>query len=438
MNRFMDSKHPRPVLLLKGYAGTGKTTLLSALVRSLPHFNMKPVLLAPTGRAAKVMATYARRMAFTVHKRIYRWHEADGRRVFEVNPAKKGPLLGVVDEASMIYENHGGMLTDIFRFFFTEQLGNRLILIGDHAQLPPVGQDLSPALQRDYLESVLDAEVFEVELTDVVRQARESGILHNATQLRELLRNSSAETHLSTKGFEDVFRMTGDRLEDGLRYAYDTFGVENTVLLSRSNRSANMYNQYIRRQIHFREDEIEAGEIIMVVRNNYLYSPSEKGGFTANGDFAEIMKVISFEDMYGFRFATLSLRLVDYPATEAFDARVILDTLHENSPSLSEEKEKSLLAAVQEDYADISSASQRWEKLRKDPYLNALQIKFAYALTCHKAQGGQWPAVFIEQGFVKEDQIGQESYVRWLYTAVTRASKQLFFVNFHERFFGNV
>ena len=434
----MDSKPPRPVLLLKGYAGTGKTTLLSALVRSLPHFNMKPVLLAPTGRAAKVMATYARRMAFTVHKRIYRWHEADGRRVFEVNPAKKGPLLGVVDEASMIYENHGGMLTDIFRFFFTEQLGNRLILIGDHAQLPPVGQDLSPALQRDYLESVLDAEVFEVELTDVVRQARESGILHNATQLRELLRNSSAEPHLSTKGFEDVFRMTGDRLEDGLRYAYDTFGVENTVLLSRSNRSANMYNQYIRRQIHFREDEIEAGEIIMVVRNNYLYSPSEKGGFTANGDFAEIMKVISFEDMYGFRFATLSLRLVDYPATEAFDARVILDTLHENSPSLSEEKEKSLLAAVQEDYADISSASQRWEKLRKDPYLNALQIKFAYALTCHKAQGGQWPAVFIEQGFVKEDQIGQESYVRWLYTAVTRASKQLFFVNFHERFFGNV
>ncbi|MCA6073889.1 AAA family ATPase [Fulvivirga sp. 1062] len=440
--RFLQSTHPRPVLLLKGYAGTGKTTLVSTLVQSLPYFSQKYVLMAPTGRAAKVMSKYAHRMAFTIHKRIYR-QKLDGLGMsFEVQKSRTEHMVGIVDEASMIFEEKGfgsrGLLSDLFTYFFHQFAGNRLILIGDSAQLPPVGQELSPALNREYLEREMGAEVYEVELTEVMRQEEKSGILFNATMLRSVLAVKEQEIQFQTRGFSDIFRMTGERLEEGLRYAYDTYGVENSIIICRSNRSANQYNQYIRRQIHFYENELEAGEILMIVRNNYLFTPNEKGGFVANGDFAEVMKIVSFEEMHGLRYATLMLRLVDYPTEESFEAKVILDTLYEDTPSLSKEKEEALYQLVSEEYADIPSRRERREMIKKDPYLNALQVKFAYALTCHKSQGGQWNAVFVDQGYIKEEQSVEESYVRWLYTAVTRATDQLFLVNFHQNFFNSV
>jgi exodeoxyribonuclease-5 len=271
-----------------------------------------------------------------------------------------------------------------------------------------------------------------------MRQEEKSGILYNATMLRNVLAIKDQEIQFHTRGFPDIFRMTGERLEEGLRYAYDTYGVENSIIICRSNRSANQYNQYIRRQIHFYENELEAGEILMIVRNNYLFTPNEKGGFVANGDFAEVMKIVSFEEMHGLRYATLMLRLVDYPTEESFEAKVILDTLYEDTPSLSREKDEALYQLVSEEYADIPSRRERREMVKKDPYLNALQVKFAYALTCHKAQGGQWNAVFVDQGYLKEEQTTEESYVRWLYTAVTRATDQLFLVNFHQNFFNSV
>ncbi len=438
--RFLNSTHPRPVLLLKGYAGTGKTTLVSTLVQALPHFSRKYVLMAPTGRAAKVMSKYSGKMAFTIHKRIYRQRAEEG--TFEVQRSRMEQTVGIVDEASMIYEEKGfgtqGLLSDLFTYFFHRFASNRLILIGDAAQLPPVGQDLSPALSREYLETAMNAEVYEVELREVMRQEADSGILINATSLRNTLGQEHKQPHFVTGGFRDIFRMTGERLEEGLRYCYDTFGIENTIIICRSNKMANRYNQYIRHRIHFYENELEAGEILMIVRNNYLYTPNEKGGFVANGDFAEVMKIVTFEEMHGIRYATLMLRLVDYPNMEPFEARVMLDTLYEDGPSLSREKEEKLYESVSADYADIPSRAKRREMIKKDPYLNALQVKFAYALTCHKSQGGQWNAVFVDQGFLKEEQYLQESYVRWLYTAVTRATDQLFLVNFHQSFFESV
>jgi exodeoxyribonuclease-5 len=441
-DRFLQSTHPRPVLLLKGYAGTGKTTLVSTLVKALPRFSRKYILMAPTGRAAKVMSKYSGRMAFTIHKRIYR-QRGDGTSMdFEVQRSRMENTVGIVDEASMIYEEKGfgstGLLSDLFTYFFHRRSDNRLILIGDSAQLPPVGQDLSPALNRIYLEQDMKAEVYEIELREVMRQERGSGILRNATSLRNLLGKKDSTPRFNTQGYKDIFRMTGERLEEGLRYCYDTFGIENTIIICRSNRSANKYNQYIRQRIHFYENELEAGEILMIVRNNYLFSPEEKGGFVANGDFAEVMKIVSFEEMHGLRYATLMLRLIDYPGMEPFEAKVILDTLYEDGPALSREKEENLYNSVMEDYADLTTKAERRERLRKDPFLNALQVKFAYALTCHKSQGGQWPAVFVDQGYLREEQFSEESYVRWLYTAITRATDQLFLVNFHPSFFDTV
>ncbi|MEJ2005915.1 MAG: AAA family ATPase, partial [Cyclobacteriaceae bacterium] len=287
---FLKSTHPRPVLLLKGYAGTGKTTLVSTLVQSLPRFSQKYVLMAPTGRAAKVMSKYSGRMAFTIHKRIYRQRGDDGTLDFEVQRSRMEKTVGIVDEASMIYEEKGfgtqGLLSDLFTYFFHRPAANRLILIGDAAQLPPVGQDLSPALNRQYLEREMKAEVYEVELREVMRQEQYSGILENATALRNILGHEKKRPNFRTQGFSDIFRMTGERLEEGLRYCYETYGIENTIIICRSNKMANRYNQYIRQRIHFYENELEAGEILMVVRNNYLFAPGDKGGFVANGDFA--------------------------------------------------------------------------------------------------------------------------------------------------------
>ncbi|MDX1628927.1 MAG: AAA family ATPase [Fulvivirga sp.] len=435
VDHFLESSD-KPVMMIRGYAGTGKTTVVSTLTQVLPLFNYKYVLLAPTGRAAKVISSYAKRLAFTIHKKIYKQTAEDGgspRFENQRNYSKK--TVFIVDESSMINEAVGftskSLLSDLLRYVFTHD-SNKLILIGDNAQLPPVGQSVSPALDLEYLRSNFDVTLFESILTEVTRQAENSGILKNATQLREQLLTDKPSIKINTQGESDIFKMTGEKMEDGLRYAYDNYGVENTIIITRSNQQANNYNQYIRHRIHFYEEELEAGELLMVVRNNYLHSPGEQtGNFIANGDFVVVQKIVSFESMYGLRFATLMLQLIDYPDSEPFEAKVILDTLHSPGPALEESVNKQLYELVKQDYMDLPTKKEQREAIKKDPYLNALQVKFAYALTCHKSQGGQWPIVFVDQGYLKETEMDKD-YVKWLYTAITRATEQLFLVNFNK------
>lgn len=308
-------------------------------------------------------------------------------------------------------------------------------MIGDIAQLPPVGSEDSPGLDKNYLIRNFKLDVNEALLTIVTRQEQDSGILANATSLRNEVQKPKPSISFYTKGFKDFYRMTGERLEDGLRYAYDKFGLDNTMIITRSNKAAVQYNKYIRNAIFYYEDELSAGERLMIVKNNYSYmESSEKVSFLANGDFVEILKIRSFEEIYGLRFATLELRLIDYPDEVPFEARVILDTLHSNKPALGIVEWKELYKLVEEDYRDLEQKSKIREAMSKDPYLNALQVKYAYTLTCHKSQGGQWDAVFVDQGYLNEEQI-DKNYVRWLYTAMTRARKELFMVNFHSNFF---
>ncbi|MFC0262810.1 ATP-dependent DNA helicase [Fontibacter flavus] len=425
--------------ILRGYAGTGKTSLISALVKILPRLKIKSMLLAPTGRAAKVMGNYSQKSAFTIHKIIYRPKDQGGDLGggFELVKNYYKDTLFIVDEASMLADevlNGRSLLRDLIHYVYQES-SNMLMLVGDTAQLPPVGSNLSPALERDYLVRHFRLKVDAIELTEVMRQQLESGILYNATFLRNQLFSKTPEISFTVSGFKDFYKMTGERLEDGLRYAYNKFGLENTVIITRSNKNAVQYNQYIRRTIHFYDDEISAGDLLMIVKNNYTYmAESDKVNFIANGDFVEVVKIRSFEEMYGLRFATLELRLLDYPDEPYFEAKVIMDTLYSPHPSLSPEQYKELYRQVSEDYQDVANKAERMELIKKDPYLSALQVKFAYALTCHKSQGGQWDAVFVDQGYLTDEMVNVE-YIRWLYTAVTRAKKELFMVNFHPKFY---
>ena len=436
---FQKPSEDKPVFILKGYAGTGKTSLLSAVVKILPSLNLRPLLLAPTGRAAKVMSTYSGRSAFTIHKIIYK-PKGDvgtlgGGFTLQKNYFKD--TLFVVDESSMLADDggmSGNLLWDLITYTFSG-VGNRLLFVGDTAQLPPVGSQYSPALDAEYLLRHYRLDADQIELVEVMRQKLESGILFNATSLRHELGADQATIKIQTHLFKDIFKMTSEKLEDGLRYAYSKYGTENTCIITRSNKSAVQYNGYIRRTIHFYEDEICSGDLLMIVKNNYTYmAESEKVNFLANGDLVEVMKIRNFEERYGLRYATLELRLLDYAEEPYFEAKVILDTLYSSGPSLTREQYRSLYDQVSEDYADLANKTERMEYIRKDPYLNALQVKFAYAITCHKAQGGQWKAVFIDQGYLVEEQVDKE-FVRWLYTAVTRASEELYLVNFSPTFF---
>lgn len=434
-----DKKKRKSTLLIKGYAGTGKTSVVTSLVSILKYYNYKSLLMAPTGRAAKVMALYAQRKAFTIHKIIYKLKqdEGDGFAFIRQKNYHKQTIF-IVDEVSMISDksDYGqrSLLDDLVDFVFQEP-SNKLILIGDSAQLPPVGQSDSPALQMDVLSGGFQLDVSSVEFTEVMRQEKASGILKNATDLRELIRVESMKIRFRTGGFKDIYRLTMDRMEDGLRYAYDKFGIENTTVICRSNKNAVQYNQYIRRTIHFYENELEAGDYLMIVRNNYAILPEDsEAGFLANGDFAEVMKVGSIEEIYGFRFANVSLRLVDYPREPVFEAKIILDTLYSNTTSLGETENRNLYQNVLADYVDLATKKERMKALKNDPYLNAIQVKFAYALTCHKSQGGQWEAVFLDQGYLQKEMINKD-YLRWLYTGLTRATKELYLLNFNEEFF---
>ena len=438
-DQFLLKDKEKPTLLVRGYAGTGKTTVVSAIVKMLPFFAYKYVLMAPTGRAAKVMSGYAKRTAFTIHKKVFQQtSEPGGDLAFRRQKNYHKKTVFIVDEASMLSNKsdfgNKGLLADLVEYVF-ENEGNRLLFIGDVAQLPPVGSQESPALELDYLKGEFKMIAQSVELTEVMRQQEDSGILFNATNLRMELPKEDFEIKFRTSRFDDIYKMTGERLEDGLRYAYDKYGTENTVVVCRSNKNAVQYNEYIRRSIQYREDELEAGDVLMIVRNNYHFLPENApGGFLANGDFVEVLKIVRFEEYYDLRFATLELQLVDYPDQEPFEAKVILDTLHSPEASLNNEQYRKLYKDVSEDYMDVESKTERMKSIRKDPFLNALQVKFAYALTCHKSQGGQWDAVFVDQGYLSEEMVDKD-YLRWLYTAITRASKELFLVNFHKRFF---
>lgn len=433
--------------VLRGYAGTGKTTLISTIVRVLPGLGLRSVLLAPTGRAAKVMGRYAQRQAYTIHKKIYRKKVAVAMdTTFGLAPNPHKNTLFIVDEASMIANERSfygskGLLDDLMEYI---QSGEQcsVIFVGDTAQLPPVGVTQSPALDPKYLEAAYGLSVFGVEMTDVVRQEAYSGILANATSIRQQIRHA-ADTdtsvqfpQLRTAGYPDVFRMTGQRLIDGLNYAYDTYGMDNCLVICRSNKNANLYNQHIRNTILYREEELTGGDYVMVVRNNYywLALETERDGFIANGDTAQVRRVRNIHEQHGFRFADVSLEFADQDDMEPISCRVILDSLHSESAQLSETDQQRLFDSVMEDYMHIPNKKERMEALKTDPYFNALQLKFAMAVTCHKAQGGQWDIVFVDQGFLNDDMLDIE-FLRWLYTATTRAVKELYFVNFSDAFF---
>ncbi|MFA8433216.1 MAG: ATP-dependent RecD-like DNA helicase [Marinifilaceae bacterium] len=431
------------IFLLKGYAGTGKTTMVNALVKTLDVMKMKSVLLAPTGRAAKVLSTYTGKSAYTIHKKIYRQKSStDGFGKFALDRNLSSFTFFIVDEASMISNyspegsifGSGRLLDDLVEYVYSGR-NCKLILIGDTAQLPPVGLDVSPALDVNELEACFGMDVQHCQLRDVVRQSEESGILSNATHLREkLMETDPGYPSLKLSGFPDVERIQGGDLIETISSAHYQYGMEETMVVSRSNKRANRFNQGIRNMILYREEEISPGDYLMVVKNNYFWTSDVKEmDFIANGDIVEVVRILRHIELYGFRFAEITVRFPDYKDVE-IDVMILLDTLDIETASLDFEESKRLFSAVAEDYMDIPSKKKRYEKIRVNPYFNALQVKFAYAVTCHKAQGGQWSAVFVDQGYLTEDMLDRE-YYRWMYTAITRATEKLYLVNFKQEFF---
>ncbi len=433
------------IFVLKGFAGTGKTTIVSALVNSLGAIGKKSLLLAPTGRAAKVLASYSGNPAYTIHKKIYRLLMFnDGSTSMALMENKMKNTIVIVDEASMIPGNTTSPDMNLFssRNLLEDLMGFvnngkncRLLIIGDSAQLPPVGLDISPALDIEYLKRSFHFPVKSYELKDVVRQSLESGILSNATNLRGNIVTEGSKLLIQTSNFPDVIRVNGEELEDALNEAFSGSGREETVIITRSNKRANIFNREIRNRILYLENEISSGDLLMVVKNNYFWVDKTSAlGFIANGDIIELMRVNKIEEFYGFRFADVDIRFPDYPKEKDMNVKLILDTLDKDGPSLPYKDYQRLFEEVMKDYEDIPSKRKRIEKMKNNPYFNALQIKFAYALTCHKTQGGQWESVFVDQGYLTEERVNTE-FFRWLYTAFTRATKKLYLINFHERFF---
>lgn len=441
LSEFILNKNSDQIFVLKGYAGTGKTTTVRSLVQSLPALGGKTVLLAPTGRAAKVLSNYTGKQAFTIHKKIYyRKPDHDGGMAFTLQQNLHTNTIFIVDEASMISSSGGlagagSLLDDLISYVFN---GNncKLIFIGDTAQLPPVGLDVSPALDIEFLKASYYFQLDWHELTEVVRQTEDSGILTNATEIRNQIKShSDGKPNFILDGFKDIVRLGGDDLEDALNSAYSKYGPEETMVICRSNKRANIFNQQIRARIRWQENELSTGDFMMVVKNNYFWLPDEsKAGFIANGDIIELMSIGKIQEMHGFKFADVRMRMIDYPDEPELETRLLLDTIMSEAPSLSQEDNKRLYNSVSADYGDIADRRMRLKKVKEDGFFNALQVKFAYAVTCHKAQGGQWPCVFVEQGYLTDEMINTE-YMRWLYTAVSRASEKLYLVNFNKDFF---
>ena len=441
LSAFLLSLKPNPSYILRGYAGTGKTTLVTALVKTLPEIGMDYVLMAPTGRAAKVLGGYTKQYASTIHKKIYQVQAfPDGSLRMARAQNKHKDTLFIVDEASMIGEEREfgtkSLLDDLLAYIFSGERC-RLLLIGDTAQLPPVGNDESPALDIDYLQSQFPLTIATFELTEVKRQALQSGILSNATHLRELLLEDQMayELPLFDIHFSDTHRIDPETFEEMLYRAFDADHSNDSVIVCKSNKRANLFNQAIRSRILNIEGEIATGDKLMIVKNNYFWADgNQQISFIANGDMAEIQKISHYEDLYGFRFADVQLSFPDYPDAPNLDVKIILDTLNSNSASLSEEDQKRLREAIEEEYMDIPNRRERYKMMKRNPWFNALQVKFAYALTCHKTQGGQWKQVFVDSSLNLKDALEKED-LRWLYTAITRAQEQLYFVNFKEEFF---
>ena len=438
LSEFLLSPRSEVAFLLRGYAGTGKTSLVGALVRTLDKLQQKSVLLAPTGRAAKVFSAYAGHPAFTIHKKIYRQRAFSNElENFSINDNLTTHTLYIVDEASMISNEGlsgavfgtGRLLDDLVRFVYSGQ-GCRLLLMGDTAQLPPVGEEQSPALYADALKGY-GLEVMEGNLTQVVRQERQSGILWNATRLRQLLTEDDCFSlpKIKLTGFADIKVLPGNELIDTLSACYDHDGLDETIVVCRSNKRANIYNNGIRAQLLWREEELETGDLLMVAKNNYYWTEKEKEmDFIANGETAVVRRVRRNRELYGFRFADVTLAFPDHQDFE-LEVNVLLDTLHSDSPALPKAENDRLFYAVLEDYADIPVKRERMNKMKADPYYNALQVKYAYAVTCHKAQGGQWKNVFLDQGYMTDEYLTPD-YFRWLYTAFTRATGTLYLVNY--------
>lgn len=442
MASFILSKKKDELFLIKGYAGTGKTTTVKALIKTLRSHRIRTVLLAPTGRAAKVLSSYTQSPAYTIHKKIYRQKSSrDGFADFLLEKNLHKNTYFIVDEASMISNQSmetsvfgsGRLLDDLIQYVY-EGTGCKLILIGDTAQLPPVKMDLSPALDSKNLEAY-GLDVNESFLSDVLRQSEDSGILENATRLRSLLADDvEGFPEIILENFPDIEFIPGAELVEKISDTYDAYGMEETVIVTRSNKRANQFNQGIRNQILWREEELSAGDYLMVVKNNYYWTEEEEDmDFIANGDIAEVVSIHGYQELYGYRFADVGLRFIDYNDLE-IDAKILIDTIHSNSASLTKDENRELYYKILEDYQDVKGKKARYQRVRDNPYFNALQVKFSYAVTCHKAQGGQWSAVFVDHGYLTEEMINKE-FIRWLYTAFTRATEKLYLINFHKSFF---
>lgn len=441
LSDFLVSTESDSLILLKGYAGTGKTSVISAMVKAMNELKMKSVLMAPTGRAAKVLSSYTGQKAYTIHKKIYR------QKAYSNEPGGFLPAdnlhkdtLFIVDEASMLSNNDnnssmfgsGRLLDDLIQYVYSGE-NCRLILMGDTAQLPPVMQSESPALNKAILEGY-NLRVTEVELTQVVRQSLESGILFNATRIREALSEGNVEDYpkLHLKDFPDVKNLSGEDIIETLSSSYSRDGMEESIVVCRSNKRATIYNNGIRSRILYREEELSSGDLLMVSKNNYFWGASCKEmEFIANGEIIEVMRVKKVYEMYGFRFADIIARFQDYDVE--LDVKILLDTLQSDLPALSKEDNDRLFYNVLEDYAEVPTRGGKIKKMKEDPHYNVLQVKYAYAVTCHKAQGGQWKNVFLDIGYITEEMLGEDFY-RWFYTAFTRATDKLYLVNLPPEF----
>lgn len=443
---FILKKDKEGLFILKGYAGTGKTTLVAALVSQLWHAKFKYVLLAPTGRAAKVISNYAEKQAFTIHRHIYYPKKtAKGGVSFTLKKNKYTNTLFIIDEASMVpdiasetnlFEN-GSLLNDLLQYVYSGT-NCKILFIGDTAQLPPVKSDLSPALDENTLSLQFNKNISIIELNEVVRQTNDSYILLNATELRKMLSNSFFEDfqfYLESSANTDVIRLQeGNEIIENLQESYSKYGHEGTVIIVRSNKRANLYNQHIRERILFNESELSAGDFLMVVKNNYYWlEPNSEAGFIANGDIVEVLEIFDIKEIYSFRFAEVKLRMIDYPNMQPIETVLILDTLTSETASMTYDESNRLYQEVLLDYEDERSKYKRFLKVKSNKYFNALQVKFSYAITCHKSQGGQWPHVYVEQPYLKEGI--SKDYLRWLYTAITRSQEKLFLIGFENKYF---
>ena len=429
------------IFLLNGYAGTGKTTIIAAFVAALKELGIKPILLAPTGRAAKVLARYSNESAYTIHKKIYRERSiADYEAKFSLDYNRERNAIFIVDEASMLSAassdssfGSGNLLDDLVQYVRGGKQC-RLMLVGDDAQLPPVGDDYSPALDIAEVSQYGDVEY--ASMDEVVRQSHDSGILFNATMLRCMLENHIYEIPHFDLSHSDFTRIEGSELMEALQDCYDRYGRDETIVITRSNKRANRYNEGIRRYTLSAEEEIESGDMLMIVKNNYFYAERDEQSpmsFVANGDVARLKRIRRFEEFYGFRFVDAVVSFPDYDDYE-MECKLLLDTLSSESPSLTRDQSRTLFYEVEKDYDDIKAKTKRYRAIRENEHFNAMQIKFAYAVTCHKAQGGQWKAVFVDRCLFGDEQMSKD-LLRWLYTAITRATERVYVVNFGDDFF---